>query len=155
MFFFFGGWIKLNPKYIFFGNITLWITSRATIWVVFEAGYEIKLLVIASDKHGDNTDIWKLQKCFILLFKSLLMNEWRSLIAHIYSVASIITKFMPKHPHSPIHSNRRRILSCWNHRHSSRTAFVNLLIYWPPCAQALLIEQSVNSLFIYMPPKFN
>ena len=83
------------------------------------------------------------------------MNEWRSIIAHIYSVASIITKFTPKHPHSPIYSNRRRSLSCWNHRHSSRIAFVNLLIYRSPCTHALLIEQSVNSLFRYMPPEFN
>jgi len=32
------------------------------------------------------------------------MNVWRSLIAHIYSVASIATTFTPKLPHLPINS---------------------------------------------------
>jgi hypothetical protein len=46
-------------------NISLWIRSQATIWVVFEADYEIKLLVITNGKKGDNMDILKLQKSFI------------------------------------------------------------------------------------------
>jgi hypothetical protein len=48
-----------------FGNISLWIRSRATIRAVVEADYEIQLLVITSGKRGDNTDIIKLQKSFI------------------------------------------------------------------------------------------
>ena len=60
----------------------------------------------------------KLQKSFIWLlffsnlrkltspnfFQNIWMNVWRSLILHIYSVANISTTFMPKLPHSPIHS---------------------------------------------------
>ena len=34
-------------------NISLWIRSRATIEVVFESDYEIKLLVITSGKRGE------------------------------------------------------------------------------------------------------
>jgi len=39
----------LNPQ-CFFGNNSLWIRSQAMIGVVFEADYEIKLLVITSGK---------------------------------------------------------------------------------------------------------
>ena len=101
-----------------FGIISLWIRSRTTIRVVLEADHEIKLLVTTSGKKGDNTNILKLQYSFIwLLFFSNLrkrtghnffqycwMNVWRSLIAHIYWVASITTTFTPKFSHSPINS---------------------------------------------------
>ena len=40
---------EVEPKMLF-GKISLWIRSRATIWVVFGADYEIKLLVITSGK---------------------------------------------------------------------------------------------------------
>jgi len=39
----------LEPE-IVFGNISLWIRLRTTIWVIFEADYKIKLLVITSGK---------------------------------------------------------------------------------------------------------
>ena len=42
--------------------------KRATIWVVSETDFEIKLLVITSGKKGDNADILKLQANFIWLF---------------------------------------------------------------------------------------
>ena len=38
---------------VLFGNISLWIRSQATILVIFEADYEIKLLLITSGKMGD------------------------------------------------------------------------------------------------------
>ena len=67
-------------------------------------------------KKGDNTDIIKLQKKFYLVivfqqfkkteeshfYQNLWMNVWRSLIAHIYSIASITTTFTSKLSHSPI-----------------------------------------------------
>ena len=42
----------MNPNY-FVCNISLWIRPRATIEVVFESDYEIKLLVITSGKRGE------------------------------------------------------------------------------------------------------
>jgi len=64
--------MKEVEQKLFFVDISLWIRSRATTWVVFEADYEIKLLVFTSGKKGDNTDIIKLQKRFscLLFFKN-------------------------------------------------------------------------------------
>jgi len=39
----------VEPEW-FFLNISLWITSRATILDIFEADYEIELLVMTSEK---------------------------------------------------------------------------------------------------------
>ena len=42
--------MKVVEPEIVFGNISLWIRLRTTIWVIFEADYKIKLLVITSGK---------------------------------------------------------------------------------------------------------
>ena len=64
-------------------------------------------------------------------FQYCWMNVWRSLIAHIYSVASITTRFTPKvRTRLLIPRTRRRIFSCGDRRHSSRIAFVNAAIFW-------------------------
>jgi hypothetical protein len=134
----------MNPKY-FFDKISLWIRSRAIIWVVFEADYEIKLLVIVSEKKGDNTDILKLQKSFIWLFFSTIYENGRAInfpkllnkcmekpyCAHLlsskynhqfYDKVSRTSQFIPQ--------TRRQSLSWGNHHQSSRIVFVNLAIFW-------------------------
>ena len=138
-----------------FGNISLWITPRATIWVVLEAGYKFnKIVSYCKWKNWRQHWHFKTSKKFYLVivfqkfkkmdesqfFQKFWMNEWGSLIAHIYSVASIITTLTPKLPHSPIHSTSRRWLSCGNVRHSSRIGFVNLCValrtgatHWAAC----------------------
>ena len=77
-FFLFKRWKKLNRK-CFFVDISLWIRSRATIWVVFEADYEIKLLVFTSGKKGDNTDIIKLKKVLVAYCFSRIQENQRVL----------------------------------------------------------------------------
>ena len=61
-----------------FCNISLWIKSRVTILVVFEANYEIKLLVISSGKKGDNTIILKLQNILFGYYFSTIKKKWMS-----------------------------------------------------------------------------
>jgi hypothetical protein len=91
VFFCFQGWKKWNPKYLF-GNILLWIRSRATIWVVLKTHLIVGLLQV------ENMDILKLHKRFYLVivsfnilrkrtshnvFRIFWMNVRRRFIVHI------------------------------------------------------------------------
>jgi hypothetical protein len=70
----------LNPNY-FFGNISLWIRSWATIWVIFKLIMKSNCWLLQLRKLGDNTDILKLQESFLWL---LFFNNLRKRTSHIF-----------------------------------------------------------------------
>jgi hypothetical protein len=74
----------------FAGNISLWIRSRATIWVVFEADYDIKLLVITSEKREITQPFLNLQKqCYYWVALNFCRNVYINTYVCWHSVNTI------------------------------------------------------------------